>query len=150
MWRRILIVVGLPVFLAGCGLQQLHPVTHELRSVTRPAVRGKSITVSEGMVWYDSPRRDRGIRFPPGRYELEAEDDDYWYFRSPEPLEFRDFDNGQMVSARNIPGGLMVAKGFNTLPGGGYIDGDGGTKTLVWKLGRSFLRFEGAVWKKNF
>jgi hypothetical protein len=114
------------------------------------------------MVFYNgspgSPRT-KGIRFPPGVYSLEGEDDNYWYLRAPAPLEFRVFRAGTdiIVDNRNIAGGIMMAKSIVKIPpAGGYIDddgtahGDGSAKIMVWKLGSEFLREEGKFWTKSF
>ena len=71
-------------------------------------------------------------------------------FRSPAPLEFRDFVNGQTTNTRNLRGGLMLAKHFSMLPGAGYIAGENATKIMVWKLGQEFVRLEHKYWSKNF
>jgi len=44
----------------------------------------------------------------------------------------------------------MIAKHFSMVPGAGYIDGEGSSKTMIWKLGKDFLNREGSVWKKTF
>ena len=44
----------------------------------------------------------------------------------------------------------MVAKGFNTVPGAAYEEGQGSTKVMVWKLGQDFLRLKGKYWVENF
>jgi hypothetical protein len=102
------------------------------------------------MVWYDASPVTHGLRFPPGIYTLEAEDSDYLYLRSPVPLEFRVFNDGKVVDSRDIPGGLMIGKHFSVVPAAGYIDGEGTSKVMVWKLGQSFLRLEGTNWTKTF
>jgi len=145
-----IVLIAMPAFLAGCGTLQLNPVTSETRSVQAVADAAKTITVSEGMVWYDGAPPTRGLRFPPGTYVLEAEDADYWYLRSTAPLEFHVFRGGQAVDARNIPGGIMIAKHFSMVPGAGYIEGEGSSKMMIWKLGKDFLNREGRDWKKTF
>lgn len=111
----------------------------------------KSVTISDGMVWYAGLARSSGLRFPPGTYVLEAEDDDYWYFRSPLPLEFRTFQNGKPTDENTKRGGLMLGKqSIRLVPAGGYVDGDGSVKTMVWKLGGDFLAMEGRQWRKSF
>jgi hypothetical protein len=145
-----LVLMAVTGFLAGCASLLLSPVTNETRTVTLVADSKKTITVPAGMVWYDSALPTHGLRFPPSTYVLEAEDADYWYFRSSAPLEFRVFRSGQLVDSRSIPGGIMLAKRFSMLPGAGYIDGEGATKVLVWKLGADFLTREGRDWKKSF
>lgn len=135
--------------LSGCVLQ-LNPVTSETHVVTAVTDPTKTVTIPEGMVWYDTAFPTRGLRFPPGTYALEAEDADYWYLRSAATLEMRVFDNGKVTDSRNVPGGIMLAKHFNLVPGAGYIDGEGSTKIMVWKLGNDFLRREGSSWRKTF
>ncbi len=137
-------------FLTGCGTLQLNPVTNETRTVTAVSDAKKTVIVPEGMVWYDSAPPTHGLRFPPGTYTLEAEDADYLYLRSAAPLEVRVFKAGQVVDARNILGGIMIAKHFSMVPGAGYIDGEGATKIMIWKLGNEFLNREGRDWKKTF
>jgi hypothetical protein len=130
----------------------LNPVTSESRSVRAAADEKKTITVPEGMVWYDAARATRGLRFPPGTYALEAEDDEYWYFRAPSPLEFRVFSGREVKDGRFIPGGIMLGKRtIKLVPAAGYIDGERkDEKTMVWKLGRDFQRREKKDWRKSF
>jgi hypothetical protein len=82
--------------LAGCGaLPPLDSTANEVRTIRPTADTSKTVSVPEGMVWYSTASRSSGLRFPPGTYALEAEDDDYLYFRAPSPLEFRSFLNGR-------------------------------------------------------
>lgn len=149
MKRIILLFFITLVLLTGCGAVQLNSITREARTAQNVTDATKFVTVPEGMVWYDSPQRAHALRFPPGHYTLEAEDADYWYLRSPAPLEFRDFAGGQTTDTRNVPGGLMLAKRFSMLPGAGYIK-ENGQRIMVWKLGGDFLQLEGKAWKRNF
>lgn len=148
--RPVLLLFLIVALLSGCGALQLNPVATESRAVQSVSDAAKTLTVTDGMVWYDAAPATRGLRFPPGRYTLEAEDADYWYFRAPAPLEFRIFADGKITDSRDIPGGLMLAKRFNLLPAAGYIDDEPGRKMLVWKLGQEFLRLEHRNWQKNF
>lgn len=146
----IILVCGMA--LAGCGtLPPMDAAANESRA-TRPASDpSKTVTVSEGMVWYATPSRSSGLRFPPGTYALEAEDDDYWYFRSPSPLEFRSFSNGRPNEEHTQLGGLMLGKrSLRRIPAAGYVDADDSSKTMVWKLGGDFLTLEGRQWRKSF
>ena len=137
------------MLLVGCVPLQVNPVT-ESRSVQAATDVKKTFTVAEGMVFYDASPATHGLRFPPGIYTVEAEDADYWYLRSPAPLEFHVMKDGRTVDEREIPGGIMIAKHFNMVPAGGYIDGEGSAKMMVWKCGGEFLRQEGKYWTKNF
>ena len=138
--------------LAGCGALTLSPLTSEDRSVSPVVDAGKSVILKESMVWYDQEVATRGIRFPEGQYLLEAEDAEYYYFRSPSPLEYRIFQNGSLTDGRFMPGGLFLSKALiNMVPAGAYLSvEDPKQKTLTWKLGSNFLRKEGSLWTKNF
>jgi hypothetical protein len=136
--------------LSGCGTLMLSPIANESRVVQTLTDATKTLTVPEGMVFYDSRPPTQGIRFPAGTYAVEAEDADFWYLRSEAPLEFRDFDRGAVVAERTVPGGIMIAKRFSMVPAAGYTDQGTGTKLMIWKLGQEFLMQEGKSWTKTF
>lgn len=139
------------LFVAGCGTLQMDPVAEDKRAVRPASDTTKTVTVKDGMVWYNASPPTRGVRFPPGTYVLEAEDDDYWYLRSPAPLEFKVLRNGEATFAGNVPGGIMIGKSLlRIVPAAAYADGDGSTKVMTWKLGNNFLRLEGSAWRKSF
>jgi hypothetical protein len=136
--------------LTGCGtLPAFDPTTSVALVVRAASDSSKTVAIPNGMVWYASPAQSSGIRFPAGTYVLEAEDDDYWYFRSPTPLEFRSFVHGKPTEEHTNPGGLMLGKhALRLVPAGGYIDGS--NKSMIWKLGGDFLAMEGKQWRKSF
>ena len=148
--RPLAILCG--ILLNACGtFPALDPTTHESKTVSTATDPSRNVTVPEGMVWYAGPSRSTGIRFPSGLYPLEAEDADYWYFRSPEPLEFRSFENGRPTAEHSDPGGMMLGKrSLRMVPAGAYIEGEGASKIMVWKLGGDFLAMEGRQWRKSF
>jgi hypothetical protein len=148
--RYLTLILITASFLVGCGTLQLSPIANETRAVTTSTDARKVIIVEEGMVWFDAAAPTQGLRFPPGTYVVEAEDVDYWYLRSPAPLELRVFEQGKVVDAQSIPGGIMIAKRSSMVPGAGYIDGEGQNKVMIWKLGRDFLDLEGKEWKRSF
>jgi hypothetical protein len=117
----------------------------------------KTLTVKKGMVFYDHVvGPSRGVRFPESTYALEAEDNTYWYFRAPAPIEMRKFNAGTVESAHNASGGLMFGKSSIktlVLPAAGYIErvyGDVRNKIQVWKLGSEFMQLQGRYWTKSF
>jgi hypothetical protein len=140
------------ISLNACGtLPPLDPTAHESKTVSTASDPSKNVTVPDGMVWYAGPTRSSGIRFPSGLYPLEAEDADYWYFRSPTPLEFRSFKNGRPTDEHSNPGGMMLGKqSLRMVPAAAYIEGEGASKIMVWKLGGDFLAMEGKQWRKSF
>jgi hypothetical protein len=155
--RTLAVLLTSALAIVSCAaLPPLDPVTS--RSLTvQPAVdTARTLTVKAGMVFYSNFSRTHGVRFPPGTYVLEAEDNDYWYFRAPAPLEFRDFQNGAVTSAKDMPGGIMIPRTLGKslqalVAGAGYADGENSTtRNMVWKLGGEFRRLEGTEWTKSF
>jgi hypothetical protein len=162
MNRQLSILKKLPLFrlptifllilLASCcGCKMLDPTMKEKRIVTPTARNDKTIIFNDSMVWGDRPwGLTRAIRFPKGKYIIEAEDDEYYYFKAPANIEYRIFKDKKLTDARNMPGGLFYKKYFNILPAGAYLSVSPTEKALTWKLGGDFLNMEGKLWKKNF
>ena len=137
--------------LSACGGLELNPSVNEPRSVHLEQDPSKTLTVVQEMVWGDKSHATREIRFPAGTYALEAEDADYWYMRSPVPLNLRGFNKGVQTESRNIRGGIAIGKyTTRSVPAAGYIDGQESSRILIWKLGKDFLSREGKEWRKSF
>jgi hypothetical protein len=138
--------------LTGCI--SLPGATSDERSVQPASDPSKAVEFINPVVWLDRPEpfTKRGVRLLPGRYELEAENEDYLYFRAPSSIEMRIFNSGKITDGRDIPGGLALAKSsFNIVPAAAYVDvGPQGTRTHVMKLDRVFMGLEGTEWKKHF
>jgi len=67
------------------------------------------------------------------------------------PLELREFKKDGKEEVRKLRGGLAVGKySFRSVPGAAYIDGEGTSRVLIWKLGKDFLSREGKDWRKSF
>ena len=151
-----------PILISALGLMScsvlppFDPMTAENLTVQPATDATKTLTVKDSMVFYSDPSQAHAIRFPPGTYALEAEDNDYWYFRSPSPLEFRDANNGAVTSTRSVPGGIMLSRNFaksvqNLVAGAGYTDGGSPTtRNMVWKLGVEFRHLEDTEWTRSF
>lgn len=99
---------------------------------------------------YGSYPPSQGVRLPPGTYALEAEDQNYWYFRAAADVEFRFIQKARIDKVSLFPGGIMFAKQRTALPFGVYIDGADLQKTMVWEFGSEFITLEGKYWSKNF
>ena len=137
--------------LSACGGLELNPSVNEPRSVHLEQDPSKTLTVVQEMVFGDKSHATREIRFPAGTYALEAEDADYWYMRSPVPLNLRGFNKGVQIESRNIRGGIAIGKyTTRSVPAAGYIDGQESSRILIWKLGKDFLSREGKEWRKSF
>jgi hypothetical protein len=137
--------------LAACGGLELNPLINEPRGVRLEQDRSKTLTVTQDLVLDDRSHATREIRFPAGTYVLEAEDADYWYMRSPAPLNLRDFKKGVQTESHTIRGGIALGKyTTRSVPAAGYIDGQESSRILIWKLGKEFLSREGKDWRKSF
>ena len=137
--------------LSACGGLELNPSVNEPRSVHLEQDPSKTLTVVQEMVFGDKSHATREIRFPAGTYALEAEDADYWYMRSPVPLNLRGFNKGVQTESRNIRGGIAIGKyTTRSVPAAGYIDGQESSRILIWKLGKDFMSREGKDWRKSF
>jgi hypothetical protein len=137
--------------LSACGGLELNPSVNEPRSVHLEQDPSKTLTVMQEMVFGDKSHATREIRFPAGTYALEAEDADYWYMRSPVPLNLRGFNKGVQIESRNIRGGIAIGKyTTRSVPAAGYIDGQESSRILIWKLGKDFMSREGKDWRKSF
>ena len=149
--RHLVLLLALSTALGGCGGLELDPIVNEHRTVRFEQDPSKTLTVVHDLVWQDKSHATEELRLPAGIYALEGEDDDYWYMRSSVPLVLREFKKGGKVESRNLRGGLAVGKySFRPVPGAGYIDGEGTSRVIIWKLGKNFLSREGKDWRKSF
>jgi hypothetical protein len=146
------IVASLFTLVAGCGILLESRVAGEPR-VTQPAFdAGKTVTVLKEMAWYSPSAPKRAIWFAPGLYSLEAEDAEFWFLRSPQPLRIGEVGDRGAVSARRVPGGIMISKRFNSahVAGAGYIEDKVSGKIMIWELTNDFRSMEGKYWTKSF
>src|SRR5947209_3039065 len=132
--KKLLLVLLLSI-LGGCGGVHLDPKHIEERDVTPVSNDTRVLILNEQEVWYDGQPPRIGIGFPAGTYKIEAEDDSFWYFHAPAPVEMRRMDGDH----RAMDGGIALRKSLDI--GGvlaeGYIEDDNrnpAKKALVWKL----------------
>jgi len=138
--------------LASCSLLRVDPVTSEQRRAALVTDESKTVTLSEPIVWLNAPahRASKGVRLPAGQYSLEAEDEDYLYFRAPAPIEMRLLQDGRPVEGPDVAGGLALGKAVLPVSPAAYIDVDADHKMLVMKLGYEFLQMRGKQWMQSF
>jgi hypothetical protein len=149
--RHLIVLLAVSAALGACGGLELNPLVNERRTVRFERDPSKTLTVVHDLVWDDKSHPAHELRLPAGIYALEGEDDDYWYMRSSVPLELREFKQDGKQESRNLRGGLAVGKySFRPVPGAGYIDGEGTSRVIIWKLGKDFLGREGKDWRKSF
>jgi hypothetical protein len=151
-----LIGLGMTFILSACAplLSSPSSALPEMRTVVAAADSTKTLTVTEGMVFYDSDLTPtRAMWFPPGTYALEAEDEAYYYMRAPSPVEMRILDGLRVRSTNSAQGGIMIAKTklrTRANPAAGYIDAEGGGKRIVWPMGAEFVHWQWIQWQKSF
>jgi hypothetical protein len=149
--RHLTLLLAVLAALGGCGGLELNPLVNEPRTVRFEQDPSKTVSVVHDLVWDDKSHATRELRLPAGVYALEGEDDDYWYMRSSVPLEVREFRQDRKQETRSLRGGLAVGKySFRSVPGAAYIDGEGTSRVIIWKLGKDFLGREGKDWRKSF
>ena len=137
---------------AACGGIPLSPVASDRRPVKPMADPGKTLTVAHELVFDDGRPPRNELRLPTGVYTLEATDDEYWYLRATQPLEFTTYRKGGKAETRPLAGGILLGKySFRAIPAGAYIDGEeASVRVLVWKLPPAFMAGEGRDWHRSF
>jgi hypothetical protein len=146
--RHLIMLLAVSTALGACGGLELNPIVNEHRTVRLEQDPSKTVTVIHDLLWEDKHATEE-LRLRAGIYALEGEDGDYWYMRSSVALELREFKEGG--KSRNLRGGLAVGKySFRPAPGAVYIDGEGSSRVIIWKLGKNFLSGEGKDWRKSF
>jgi len=149
--RHLTLLLAVSAALGGCGGLELNPSVNETRTVRFEQDPSKTVRLAHDLVWDDKSHATLELRLPAGSYALEGEDDEYWYMRSSVPLELREFKKDGKEEVRKLRGGLAVGKySFRSVPGAAYIDGEGTSRVLIWKLGKDFLSREGKDWRKSF
>jgi hypothetical protein len=152
MQAKLLLLGAFLQLVAGCS-STLDFVGGVSRSVQPAFDAAKTFTVLKETDLYDSYRSYRSVRLRLGVYTLKAEDAEYWYFRSPTPVEVtlkEDMLPTRRFSRYRLPGGIMLAKRFNAVPGAAYVNEPGEGKRMVLEFGRDFRSLEGSYWTKQF
>jgi hypothetical protein len=149
---RALVVIAGFLGVSGCFFIQLNPVTNEEFEAAPVSDPARSVEFLEPMVWVDYPGRPtNGVRFLPGVYVLEAESEEFMYFRSPARLEIRALKDGAVVGGRDVQGGLALSKAFLPIaPASAYVWVSETRKRHVMNMGHDFRYLEGKSWTKTF
>lgn len=138
--------------LLGCEtIPEPSPLANEERPVRQVEDSQMTVTVHEQLSFFDDEEPARGIVLPAGTYELNAEDDEYYYFRAPDRLLYRVRLRTQMIEERDMPGGLMVRKTeARNVPAAAFLHGNETMRLLIWKLERPFMQLEGDKWSRSW
>jgi hypothetical protein len=144
------ILASAVMLVAAAGCFSMNPATDEVHSVYPVRDDTRSVTFKKSLTLYDSKAKVYSVSIPAGIYVLEAQDDNYWYFACPIPLERAAFhDDGSKVSDM-FSGGFMLEKNRGMLvPAGIYLSDGSMNFTMVWKLGSDFMDDEGRAWKRS-
>jgi major membrane immunogen (membrane-anchored lipoprotein) len=106
------------------------------------------LVMSAPLDWFASENGDRyDIWLPQGTYHIEAEDNDYRYYKAPGQVTL---GKKKIFSAQNnMPqgGGIFFSKNAGCkYPSGAYVDFKDGEKLLVFYFDFRFTGQEGKRW----
>lgn len=145
------ILFALTALLVGCAtnsdtlLQETHVVVTPSTSEDIYLVVSKPLSDTDDV--YDPTQ---GVSLPMGKYEMESEDINYWYFRAPRPVVLALYEFGRQTTGMRLYGGIALSKaGDNTLPGPCIYTDDAGKngKILIWTTSPEFLKSRGEKWR---
>jgi hypothetical protein len=92
----------------------------------------------------------QGVALPIGKYKLESEDADYYYFRASKPIMITTYEFGHQRNGVRIYGGIALGKNDNNAAPTphAYVDDSKSknSKILVWKMSPDFLLKRGQKW----
>lgn len=135
--------------LAACATTSTPPFIEE----HVPASKAQSDTLfiqATAILTYNDSDFDPlvGIRLMPGRFTLEAENENYWFFRAPKPVDLLMYDFGRIINGTNVRGGVMLAKdATNPKSAAVYIDGNSDEEKIVIRyLNKQFTSDRGKKW----
>jgi len=140
------------LLLQGCSFLSIDPVINDKHRVTAIANSERTVVFLEPLSWANGPdhRATRVLFIPVGTYSLEAQNQDFLYFRGPNPLTMSIVDRGVPTDARQFVGGVAFAKAvLAQIPAEAYVSKSETEKIHVMRLGWDFSRLRGKVWKRD-
>ena len=152
----LVLIAAALMTLSGCAYLTEPPNSENGRLVTPIIDSPKRIIVNQPLVYGNQQAvLTKGIGLPVGVYLLEAEDNQYWYFRSAKPLEYRTYQKHKVTEDAYKPGGVYLSKtGFGhsePVVAGAYLAAlDPSRKMLIWPLGQDFLKGKGSRWTADY
>jgi len=153
--RRLFTILACATVLAllpGCATQSETNLIEKHVRVSEAADKDLFLVVTKPLKNVDDVRDpSQGVEFPLGKYYLEAQDDNYWYFRAPKGLVVAVYDlEGLKVNSLNFPGGIALSKtGDNTAPRPmAYVDdANKSSKVYLWIISTDFFKQRGDKWR---
>lgn len=139
------------ILLTGCGttyesqVQETHVVVTPSTSEDIYLVVSKPLSDTDDV--YDP---SQGIVLPLGKYTLECEDINYWYFRAKKPLILALYEFGNQTNGMRLYGGIALSKaGDHATPTpNAYADDTGKNgKILIWSMSKEFMKARGDKWR---
>lgn len=146
---RLFIVVLLAVLADGCASPR-YPGTSRLWEMRAPVAdtTGPAIVFTGPLDWYvvESDERYDAV-LPAGTYPLEAQDNDYRYYKSPNPISLVQSTSEFDRNVQPFAGGLFLAKNAGAkYSSGAYVEYKDGHKLLVLSFDYRFMGQEGTTW----
>jgi hypothetical protein len=138
------------LLLAGCStpyesqVQETHVVVTPATSKDIYLVVSKPLNDNDDV--YDP---SQGVVMPIGRYNMECEDINYWYFRAPKPLVLALYEFGHQTNGMRLYGGIAISKtpGNLTPNPSVYVDDTKNGKVLIWNMTKEFFKNRGEKWR---
>jgi hypothetical protein len=149
MTTRIPFLLSLALVLTGCANMVL-PGSNRISEerTPAPATSQRSLVMSEPLDWFASENGDRfEIWLPQGAYHVEAEDNDYLFYRAPQEVSLGKTKLFSRQDSRTYEGGIFVSKNARSqYSSGAYIDHEDGKKLLLFHFDSRFTGQEGKRW----
>jgi hypothetical protein len=146
---RISIVLLLALILSGCA-DMILPGTNRIREerIVLPATAHRSLVMSEPLDWFASENGERyDVWLPQGTFHVEAQDNDYWYYKAPGKVSLGETPPFSNRDFRMFDGGIFMSRNPGSkYSSGAYIDYENGHKLLVFFFDSRFTGREGSKW----
>lgn len=145
------ILSAFAILLTGCATT-FESQVQETRVVVTPSTSEDIyIVVSKPLSDTDDTYDpSQGVVLPLGKYALESEDINYWYFRAPRPLVLALYEFGHQTNGMRLYGGVAISKtGDNSTPVPTIYADDSGKngKILIWTTSAEFMKARGDKWR---
>ena len=139
----------LALAFGGCATSDTSFLTESHQEVTLATSETLFLQMNGMNAWTDQEFDPlMGVRYRPGKFVLEAENEDYWFFDAPKPLELLRYDFGRIVDGMSLWGGIAISKDpSNPHRAGAYADGENENKKVVvhW-FKKKFMEDRGTKW----
>jgi hypothetical protein len=129
----------------------IDPVINDPRTAMLAADPSRTVVFHEPLSWANGPdhRATHAVLLPAGVYTLEAENEEFSYFKAPSPLSMGTFEAGSRTGGYDFDGGVAFAKSrLAQIPAEAYVSRSQTDKIHVMRLGYDFYQLQGKVWEK--